>query len=445
MLSHSDNELICRTGRDTAGGRLMRHYWLPFALASELPGPDCDPLEVRLLGEDLVAFRDSAGRPGLLAALCPHRRAPLFHGRNEQGGLRCVYHGWKFDVDGRCLDLPNDPDYAIASGRIRQLAYPVVEHGRVLWTWLGDATIHSPPPFPDFGFTDVPDSHVAVIKVYQEQNWLQGLEGVIDPSHVPFLHGAANAEAHAAAVAALRSERIAQNYWATTGWDYLVDVTDHRVVMGTWRKSDETSNFWRVNVFLLPCYAMGPVRTGPAPVANLHARVPVDDHNHLVYSITWHPERPLTAEEISFNEEVYGVNLGYEAERPGQPGSGWLTKANRANRYQLDRRLQRERSFTGIPVIAAQDQAVTEGMGVLVDRSGEHLVKADLGIVTTRRLFLKAAKELRDAGTLPGGLTDGSGYRVRAISKLLPATATDWPENLRDFFTYHRDRNPPQP
>lgn len=445
MLSHEDNELICRVGRDTPGGQLMRHYWMPFALASELPGPDCDPLEVRLLGEDLVAFRDSAGRPGLLGALCPHRRAPLFYGRNEEGGLRCVYHGWKFDVDGACMEMPNEDGFT-PPGRIRQPAYPVVEHGRVLWTWLGaGAGEGKAPPFPEFGFVGVPDAQVAVIKVYQEMNWLQGLEGVIDPSHVPFLHGAANAAAHAEAVAALKSERIAANYWATSGWHYEVDATDHRVVMGTWRQSDEVTNFWRINVFLLPFYAMGPVRTGPSPVANLHCRVPVDDHNHLVYSITWHPSRALTDEEIAFNEQVYGVNLGYEPGRPDEPGSQWLTKANRSTRYLMDRQLQRTKSYTGIPVIAAQDQAVTEGMGRIVDRTAEHLTKADLGIATVRRVFLRAAKALRDTGQVPPGSQGGPAYMVRALSKLLPAAADDWPENLRPFFTYDPDNNPPQP
>ncbi len=443
MLSASDNDLICRSGPQTPGGRLMRHYWVPVALTSELPGPDCDPLRVRLLGEDLVAFRDSAGRPGLVSAFCPHRGAALFFGRNEEGGLRCAYHGWKFDVAGRCLDLPNESDNPALRERIRLAAYPVVERAHLLWAYMGPE--REPPPFPGFQFWDLPDEQISVVKIYQEQNWLQGLEGVIDPSHAPFLHSAAPAARRDQAVSALRTERIADYYWATSGWHYQVEADDHRVLIAASRPVSSEQEFWRMNVFLLPFYAMGPVRSGADPVANVNARIPIDDEHHFIYSITWHPLRALTDDEKRFGEEVYGVTLGFEKGDPRHPGSEWMTKANRANDYLLDRQAQRTSSYTGIPVVIAQDQAVTEGMGPIADRSGEHLVKADLGIASARRVFLRAAKALRDQGTPPPGVFDTSGYHVRAPSKLMPAGVQDWVGALSEFYRCRPGINPPQP
>ncbi|MDO8276739.1 MAG: Rieske 2Fe-2S domain-containing protein [Burkholderiaceae bacterium] len=443
MLNESDNDIICRSGPGTPGGKLMRHYWIPVALSSELPGPDCEPLRVRLLGEDLVAFRDSEGKPGLLDALCPHRRAPLFFGRNEQGGLRCAYHGWKFDTAGRCLDLPNEPDDSPQKQRIRQLSYPLVERAHIIWAYMGEDK--TPPPLPGFPFVDLPDDQISVVKIYQDQNWLQGLEGVIDPSHVPFLHSAASADTAADAVSALKTERIAEYYWSTKGWSYDVNVSDGRMLLAAWRTAGETQDYWRMNVFLLPFYAMGPVRSGADPVANVNARIPIDDEHHFIYSITWHPSRALTEDEKEFGREVYGLNLGFEKGDPQRPGSQWMLKANRSNDYMIDRQAQRTKTFTGIAVVIAQDNAMTEGMGAIVDRTKEHLVRADLGISATRRVFLRAAKALRDQGTRPAGVDEGSEYKVRAPSKLMPKGVSNWVEALSEFYTCKPGFNPPQP
>jgi len=186
MLSREENERVTRVGPGTPMGQTMRRYWLPALLAWELPEPDCPPVRVKLLGEELVAFRDSRGRIGLLDERCPHRQASLFLGRNEDCGLRCVYHGWKFDVEGRCVDMMNEPAEVEFSRKIRTGSYPTVEAGGIIWAFLGPPDQR--PPLPHFAWTQAPPTHRHVSKVIQESNWLQGLEGGIDTSHVPILH-----------------------------------------------------------------------------------------------------------------------------------------------------------------------------------------------------------------------------------------------------------------
>src|SRR5512138_506660 len=186
MLTHEENELITRISPGTPMGDTLRRYWIPALLAWELPGPDCPPVRVKLLGEDLVAFRDTDGRIGLLEELCPHRRASLFFGRNEECGLRCVYHGWKFDVSGRCVDMMNEPEELSFKHKIRQPSYPTVELGGLVWTYMGPPDRE--PPLPKFAWTQSPATHRHVSKVIEECNWLQALEGGIDTSHAPILH-----------------------------------------------------------------------------------------------------------------------------------------------------------------------------------------------------------------------------------------------------------------
>src|SRR5919198_3690338 len=202
MLSRTENELLTRVGPGTPMGALLRCFWQPFALASELPGPDCDPLRVRLLGEDLVAFRDSAGAVGLLAAHCPHRGASLFFGRNEEGGLRCVYHGWKFDAAGACLDMPNEPAESDFKHKVKAVAYPVQERGGVLWAYLGPPA--DVPSAPELEWTHVPENQRYVSKRIQRCNFLQNVEGEVDSSHVSFLHSKGSAP-DAAGIRDLRS------------------------------------------------------------------------------------------------------------------------------------------------------------------------------------------------------------------------------------------------
>jgi phthalate 4,5-dioxygenase oxygenase subunit len=187
MLPRKENEWLTRVGPATPMGDTLRRYWVPACLSTELAAPDCPPMRVKILGEDLVAFRDSDGRIGLLDEFCPHRRVSLFFGRNEECGLRCVYHGWKFDVEGNCLDQLNEPPEHQFKQHIHITAYPTVEYGGIVWAYMGPADKLPAPP--KFAWTQVPETHRHVTKVVQECSWLQALEGGLDTSHAPIMHG----------------------------------------------------------------------------------------------------------------------------------------------------------------------------------------------------------------------------------------------------------------
>ncbi len=186
MLSREENELVTRIGQGTPMGNAMRMYWIPALLSREIAEPDGSPVRVRLLGEDLVAFRDTEGRIGLMEEFCPHRRVSLYFGRNEECGLRCIYHGWKFDVAGNCVDMMNEPEEYDFKHKVRMTAYPTCELGGIVWAYLGPA--EKMPPVPKFAWTQAPEAHRHVTKVIEECNWLQALEGGIDTSHAPILH-----------------------------------------------------------------------------------------------------------------------------------------------------------------------------------------------------------------------------------------------------------------
>src|SRR5213592_676816 len=186
MLTHEMNEFLTHTGPGTPMGELFRRYWIPALLDSELPERDCPPVRVKLLGEKLVAFRDSEGRIGVIDEFCAHRGVSLWFGRNEECGLRCAYHGWKYDVNGQCVDLPSEPEESHIRQRIKLKSYPCVELGGVIWTYMGPP--EEKPPLPNFEWVHLPPSHRVTTKRWQESNYLQAIEGGIDSSHVSFLH-----------------------------------------------------------------------------------------------------------------------------------------------------------------------------------------------------------------------------------------------------------------
>src|SRR5690349_18735433 len=187
MLPKDDNEILCRVGPGTPMGNLLRQYWFPAMPSFELPSPDCPPIKVRLLGEDLVAFRDSSGRVGLVANACPHRGASLFFGRNEEEGLRCVYHGWKFDVNGACVDMPSEPAESNFKNKVRVRAYPARDVNHMVWIYMGPRT--TPPPFPAFEINTIPEENAGEPMIMMEEaNWVQNLEGDLDSNHLDYLH-----------------------------------------------------------------------------------------------------------------------------------------------------------------------------------------------------------------------------------------------------------------
>jgi phthalate 4,5-dioxygenase len=400
MLSLEENELLTRVGPGTAMGRLFRRFWVPAMLSSELPGPDCPPMRLRLLGEDLVAFRDSQGRAGVLGAHCPHRGASLFFGRNEECGLRCVYHGWKFDVAGHCVDMPNEPPESNFRDKVRQTAYPVHEAGKMLWVYMGPPETRCEPPRLEW--TLVPDSHVYVHKRLQDCSWLQNLEGEVDSSHISFLH---RDLAISGALPSFVFQEGAPRF--------TVLGTDYGLLIGAQRRETDTTDYWRLTQFLLPSYTMIPAV--PGKFIDFTAAIPIDDEHMMGFTVAWRPDRPLSDEDVSRIESWNYVYSEVDART-------FLPVRNRDNEYQLDRGAQRTTSFTGIRGVRDQDAAVQEGMGPIVNRSAEHLGSADAAVIQTRRLLLRLLDDL-DAGSEPYAAQHPEAYRVRSAVFNLPTGA----------------------
>ena len=429
MLSAPDNDLLCRIGPGTPMGNLMRHYWLPALMTGELPAPDCPPVRVRLLGENLVAFRATSGRVGLVRNSCPHRGASLFYGRNEEEGLRCVYHGWKFDPAGACVDMPSEPAESNFRGKVRSIAYPCVERNGVIWAYMGPRTSAEVPPLPQIEANLLPAGESSVYKVLRECNWMQALEGDIDTSHLGFLHFGASAVEDA----------------IPGSFDYYVrkdraprfDVldTDFGTSYGAYRPAEADSTYWRIAHFLFPCYAMIP--TGDLGVQVLiRAWVPIDDEHTMFWNITLPrsqsvgqggpgSERRVSSAVANGTSFSTRNTIQYLPETPGWLGRFRMTQ-NRANDYLIDRDAQRRgESYTGIPGIFQQDQAVTESMGTVYNRTQEHLGTTDSMVIRTRRRLINAARALRDHGTTPPAVDNPELYRVRSGGIILPRSA-DW-------------------
>ena len=409
MLTREENARITRVGPDTPMGTTLRRYWIPALLASELPERDCPPVRVRLLGEDLVAFRDTDGRVGLLDEFCPHRRASLFFGRNEECGLRCVYHGWKFDVNGRCVDMMNEPEELSFKNKIQQPSYPTVELGGLIWAYLGPRDLE--PPLPKFAWTQSPATHRHVSKVIEECNWLQALEGGIDTSHAPILHRALTPSTKHAGISP------ASPFVRGKAPTLVLDLTDWGYQYAGLRPLDETDMHIRTYHFVLPFHQIRPSQTHRgAPAVAGHIWVPMDDGNTMVYN--WHhttgPE-PLDAED---RRERRSGNGSDHVDQ-----TTFRSRANRQNNYLLDRQVQKTETFTGIDGINTQDRGIQESMGRVVDRSEEHLGPADKAIIQARRLLLGAIKTVQDGG-IPRGIKD-TYYALRAAEGVVPRDA-DW-------------------
>ncbi|HET7341885.1 MAG TPA: Rieske 2Fe-2S domain-containing protein [Methylomirabilota bacterium] len=408
MLSRDDNERLTRVGAGTPMGDTLRRYWLPALLARELPEPDGPPVRVRLLGEDLVAFRDSRGRVGLLEEFCPHRRASLFFGRNEECGLRCVYHGWKFDADGRCVDMMNEPADLQFADKITTTAYPTLETGGVVWAYLGPAALRPAPP--SFAWTRVPATHITVSKVIQESNWVQGVEGGIDTSHAPILHRLLTNDSK-------RPGFKPDNPFVRGKAPTLeLDVTDYGYRYAGVRPLDEATIHVRTYHFILPFHQIRPSRSeSGVPLVAGHMWVPIDDETTMVYNWEYSVSAPLTDED-RLERRLGNGPLDVDPKT-------FRSIRNKRNSYMLDRQVQKTESFTGIDGINTQDRAIQEGMGAIVDRSREHLGPADRAIIQARRLLLEAVKTVAEGGT-PRGVAPTYGA-LAAAEAVLPRD-TDW-------------------
>lgn len=408
MLTRELNELLTRTGPGTPMGELFRRYWLPALLAEELPENDCPPVRVKLLSERLIAFRDSEGRYGLMDEFCAHRGASLWFGRNEEGGLRCPYHGWKFDVTGQCVEIPSEPEESTFCQNVKLKSYPLVKVGDILWAYLGDPD-HQ-PELPQFEFVHVPPEQTFTSKRWQESNWLQALEGGIDSSHVSWLH-----QGNIDNDPLFKGSR--GNQYNLSDFKPYFEVADAPggLYIGARRNAEEGHYYWRITPWVMPSFTMVPPR-GDHPVHG-HFWVPIDDENCWVYTFDYHPVRALTDAEREAMQAGYGVHS------ENIPGT-YRPVANKDNDYLMDREAQRRgETFSGVRGIAIQDGSLQESMGPIVDRTKERLVATDTGIIKARQRLRRAVIALRDQGTPPPGI-EPEHQRIRSAAVVLPKDQT---------------------
>jgi phthalate 4,5-dioxygenase oxygenase subunit len=399
MITAKQNDDLTRTGPGTLMGDLFRRYWLPALHASELPAPDCPPVRVKLLSENLIAFRDTLGRLGLIDEFCAHRGVSLWFGRNEECGLRCPYHGWKYDVSGQCVDLPSEGDSGPMRQRIKLKSYPCIEAGGVIWTYMGPPELKPAPPA--FEWVSVAPERRFVSKRLQECNYLQALEGGIDSSHVSFLHSGA-----------LKSDPL---FVGSKGNVYnerdrmpQFDVVEFEggLLIGARRNAENNRYYWRITPWILPTHTIIPPRADHPLGA--HVWVPIDDQNNWAWSINYHPARALTADERAAMTSGQGIHNKYV------PGT-FVPLANKTNDYLMDRAAQKAgKHFSGVEGIAMQDASLQESMGPIQDRTRENLCPTDRGIVMTRRMLLQAAESNRRGGRLPA--LDPAEQRVRSCA-----------------------------
>lgn len=405
MLNAADNELLTRVGPDAAMGQWLRRFWTPLMLSEQMPGPDGEPREVRMYGEDLLAFRDTDGRIGVIQTLCPHRQAPLVYGRNEENGLRCIYHGWKFDVAGICTDMPNEPADSDFKHKVRAVSYPTREVAGVVWIYMGPK--HLTPEMPDMEWMRVPDSHRIVSKFNVEGNWVQAMEGDVDSSHVGFLHK--NMQTLRDPKSAIPEQRY-QALDRAPRW--IIQPTEQGMMIAARRNAEEDSYYWRINQVYFPFYTLV---AGPLDQSKflMHIWVPQDDSHCDVYTVFWRPKEPMLASERA---EMYAGPNAHIATYNSETGGLF---GNKDNHFFQDRKLQKDGTFSGIRGIREQDAAMTVGMGAIVDRTKEHLGTADMAVIALRRILLREAKNMAK-GQEPAAPYNGALYRDRAWSGVLP-------------------------
>jgi phenylpropionate dioxygenase-like ring-hydroxylating dioxygenase large terminal subunit len=421
MTTASDSIDLTRVGPGTVMGQLMREYWIPAVLSSEL-ARDGAPIRLMLLGEKLITFRDSAGRVGVMDHRCPHRCASLFLGRNEEGGLRCIYHGWKFDVTGKCLDMPNVPPHQDFKHKVGAKAYRTVERAGVVWVYMGARA--KAPPLPAFEILDVADAEIGALFIQRNCNFLQALEGDIDTSHFGFLHAG-----HVDPDALGQDDPIRYTV-ATRAPEYHIADAAWGTTYAGYRPAGNGRTSWRFGHFLFPFWTQVP--NGELS-RHLQVRgwVPLDDE-HTMYCVLWWKggTSAMTQEAPAFKE---GAPIGGMGRRndflPNTTDwlGRWRLAANSDNDWGIDRASQQDNViYSGIESIHLQDQAVTESMGPILDRSFEHLGPSDQMITRTRRRLLMAARGLRDKRTPPPGVEDVEVFRGARGGYFVSDEASGW-------------------
>ncbi|HIG42689.1 MAG: Rieske 2Fe-2S domain-containing protein [bacterium] len=407
MLTQEENQLLTQTGPETTMGVVFRRYWQPALLSRELE-VDGAPQAVKILGEDFVAFRDSDGEIGVVEPRCPHRGANLIFGRNESCGLRCAYHGWKFDKSGNCVDLPTSPDKIADKTKPKAAirALKVQEWGDMVWVFFGEDA----PPLPQMEFALLPESQRFVSKKLQQCNWAQAVEGGIDTAHFSFLHAnISDGERVALLPSEGRNEPAALARYRWLIEDSMPHFTvlkhDAGLTMCASRTTDDEDQlYYRLTQFMMPNHSLAP-NSFPGEMHQGNTWVPIDDHSCWIYCFAYHPDRPLTDQE----RRTYASGMGIFA----AVDENYVPIRNRDNNYLLDRNVQKHSNFTGIMGISEQDAAIADSQGLIADRSREILGQTDLGVVRFRQMILGAANGVQN-GDAPHGSKNAEAYRVRS-------------------------------
>src|SRR5713226_9219870 len=417
MMTQEENKLLTQTGRGTPAGELLRRYWQPVALSEELP-PGAAPLSAKILGEDLVLFRDDNGRAGLLGIHCSHRGTNLSYGRVENGGLRCLYHGWLYNVEGRCLEQPGEPGGGEHRDAIRHLAYPCKEAGGVIFAYLGPGEASL---FPNYEFLEADSDHLYVAKIFHECNYLQANEGNIDPVHLSYLHRfLENREEQYRGVRGADESHynlVARNVAPTID----VELTDFGVRIYTVRKLADDKAYLRVSYFILPNLSAFPGQTGGEGYSvNWH--VPIDDNHHWKYTFVYSARPPL--QEKLLNRERSELTSDYRLVR------------NEANRFLQDRESMKTKTYAGMGHgFQAHDAFATASKGAIQDRTDEHLVSSDKGIVAAHKLLEKAIRDVQEGREPPHVIRSPSENRfpdLLVLSDMIP-DATDWKQYTKSL------------
>lgn len=415
MMTKEESDLLTQTGPGTPGGELLRRYWQPAALSEELP-PGGPPKPIKLLGEDLVLFRDDRGRPGLLGIHCSHRGADLSYGRLEDGGLRCIYHGWLYDIHGRVLDQPGESGGGEHKDSIRHPAYPCKEIGGLILTYMGPG---EPPLFPNYEIFTVPDNQITVDKTFYDCNYLQAQEGNLDPIHLSFLHRRISAtqgdrEVKVRGASATSLTLFSKDLAPTIE----VDTTDFGLRIGSIRKTSPDKLYLRVSNFILPNLAAVPAG-GPGTAGEgytINWQVPIDHLRSWNYIITFSRKRSLSRDEQ--NREL---------------DPNYVPIQNGSNRYFQDRESMKNRSFCGIATFTAMDTCATETAGPVQDRTKEHLVSSDKAIIAARKLLLNAIQKVQEGHDAPHVIRDPGLNRfphLVVLSEVI-SSSVDWKDHTK--------------
>jgi phthalate 4,5-dioxygenase oxygenase subunit len=413
MMTAEDNDLLCRVEGDAPMGQLMRRHWITACLSEEVSEPDGKPLKVKLLGEDLVVFRDSDGRLGILDEYCPHRRASLVYGRNEECGLRCLYHGWKMDVEGNVVEMASEPPESGFVEKVKMKAYPAHEAGGFVWTYMGPR--ETMPAFEPPAFAPTPDTRVSIVKIHVRCNWAQVMEGQIDSAHSSSLHSSDMKPAK------VDGAKAVDTHWLRPSTDKAprlqVERTSYGFHYAAIRRpimNAATHDYVRRTVYIAPFTALIPPNNA-YNVATVLA--PMDDTNTMFHFIAWSETGGIEQEAWrKFNVAQPGIDLD----------RNYRNLRTRENDYLQDRNAMKLGNFTGIRGIPNQDIAMWETMGPIADRTRERLGASDLAVVEFRRLMVEAARQMQTGGPALGTTDPHIPHTcIRSFEGVVPK-GTDW-------------------